>query len=92
MFLFIVLVLICSKKDLGIFLKVGSYGVIFIVMLMVFIVATGIIAFGNTTFMTGSAKDNIATNWSDNERTLVLFNTNFAPLAGILCCGYFLHT
>ena len=25
-------------------------------------------------------------------RTIVLFNANFAPLAGILCTGYFLHT
>jgi len=26
------------------------------------------------------------------NRTLVLFNLNFAPLAGDLCTGYFLHT
>ena len=33
-----------------------------------------------------------ATNWDDNIRTLVTFNLNFAPLAGDLCTGYFLHT
>ena len=32
--------------------------------------------------------------WQDLHgiRTIVLFNANFAPLAGILCTGYFLHT
>jgi len=32
------------------------------------------------------------TNWDNNYRTLVLFNSNFGPLAGILCAGYYLHT
>lgn len=55
--LFAILVLICSKKDLGIFLRIGSFGVAFIIFLMVFIIATGIIAFGDTTFMIGAASD-----------------------------------
>ena len=34
------------------------------------------------------------TIWQDLHgiRTIVLFNANFAPLGGILCQGYFLHT
>ena len=53
-FLFVVLVLICSKKDLAIFMRIGSFGVIFIIFLMAFIMATGFIAIGDTSFVTGS--------------------------------------
>ena len=42
--LFTILVIVCSKKDLAIFLRIGSFGVIFIIMLVVFIIAMGIIA------------------------------------------------
>ena len=52
--LFVVLVIICSKKDLAIFLRIGSFGVIFIIFLVVFIIAMGIIALFNTNFVVGS--------------------------------------
>ena len=73
-------------------MSIGSYGVIFLVLLMSFMVAMGFIAMGNTTFVVGSAADSDQTQWDSSMRTLVLFNTNFSPLAGILCAGYFLHT
>ena len=40
--LFVVLYIICNKKDIKIFMKIGSYGVIFVIMLMLFIIYTGI--------------------------------------------------
>lgn len=91
--LYPILILITSKKDLSIFMKVGSFGVIFIVFLMVFIVAVGIRAFGNSEFTLGTMDESDNTDWlNTSERTLVMFNLNFAPLAGDLCTGYFLHT
>lgn len=90
--LFPVLVYLCSKKDLSVFMKVGSIGVIFIVFLMGFIIFVGANAFSNTEFVIGTMAESDETNWSDPQRTLVMFNLNFAPLAGILCTGYFLHT
>lgn len=42
LFLFAVLVLICSKKDLSIFQKLSSVGAIFVITLMVFIVVVGV--------------------------------------------------
>jgi hypothetical protein len=47
-------VIICSKKDLAIFMRIGSFGVVFVVLLIAFIVAMGIIALGDTTFVIGS--------------------------------------
>jgi amino acid permease len=52
--LFPILVYVCSKKDLSIFMKVGSVGVIFIVFLMVFIIYVGVAALTNTEFMWGT--------------------------------------
>ena len=91
--LFVVLVIICNKKDINIFMRIGSFGIIFVVFLMIFIIATGVIAFTDTTFSVGSTADSDATDWGHSDgRILVMFNLNFSPLLGILCTGYFLHT
>lgn len=87
-----VLILLTAKKDLSIFMKVGSIGVIFIAFLMLFIISVGIKAFTNTDFAIGTMAESDNSDWSTNMRTLVAFNLNFAPLAGDLCAGYFLHT
>merc|ERR1719469_1088036 len=72
-------------------MKVGSFGVVFIFFLIMFIVVTGILALSNTEFMIGSDQSSNDTNWSEGLRTLTLANSSFAPLAGILGLGYFLH-
>ena len=72
-------------------MKVGAYGVIFIFMLIIFIIVTGIVAFTNTEFMVGPANDVNGTNWSEGLRTITMVHSNFSPLAGILGLGYFLH-
>ena len=79
------------RKDLGIFMKVGSFGVIFVFMLIIFIVMTGVVALTNTEFMVGTPEQASQTDWSSSLRTLSFFNSNFSPLAGILGLGYFLH-
>jgi hypothetical protein len=73
-------------------MRVGSFGVIFIVFLVGFIIFVGANAFSNTQFSFGTMAESNATDWLQPERVLVLFNLNFAPLAGDLCTGYFLHT
>ena len=72
-------------------MKVGSIGVIFIFMLIIFIVVTGIIALTKTEFMISTPEMAAETDWSDNLRTLMMTNTNFSPLAGIFGLGYYLH-
>ena len=57
LFLFVILVILCSKKDMQIFMKIGSFGVIFIIILMIFIMAVGILAFTDTEFAIGSAQE-----------------------------------
>lgn len=62
-------------KDLKVFMKVGSFGIVFVVFLMIFIVSTGIISLGNTSFSIGPAYVSDSTDWSTNSRTLVMFST-----------------
>jgi len=91
-FLGIILIAICSKKDLGVFMRIGSLGVIFIMLFVVYIIYSFIYAEKTTQFSFGTEAQSDDTNWLDPDRTLVLFNSNFGPLAGILCAGYYLHT
>lgn len=62
--------------------------------LLIFITSVGVMGLTNTEYQFGTAAQAMETDWSqqDTARTLVLFNTNFSPIAGILCAGYFLHT
>jgi len=45
-----ILILLTMKKDLSIFMRVGSFGVIFILFLMLFIVTVGVKSLDNTEF------------------------------------------
>lgn len=54
---------ICSKKDIKIFMKIGSYGVIPVVLLMLFIMYTGIKSMTNTNFSIGSSAQANETNY-----------------------------
>lgn len=42
--LFFVGILICSKKDLSIFLKIGSFGAICLIMLLIFMIGLGVLS------------------------------------------------
>ena len=90
--IFIVVTAVCSKKDMAIFMKIGSFGVIFVCMLMVFIIYTGILSLTNTDFSIGTTEESNETVWTEDKRTLVMFYGNYPQLLGVLCAGYFLHT
>lgn len=83
---------ITLKKDLSIFIKLMSFGSIFIISLILFIIGFGFYAIATTNFdmLTPSEKVNI--DFTSDTRYLRLFNTDFSPLAGLLGIGYFLHT
>ena len=57
LFIFLILTLICLRTDLSFFMKVSSAGVIFIVILIIFIAVTGLKATRNTDFVTGTAEE-----------------------------------
>ena len=93
--LFPVLIILSSKKDLSIFQKLSSFGVMFVLFLICFIIYIGIMSFTDTNFVIGSSMDAFnmtIQQWNESTRYIVLVNKNFSPLAGLLCVGYFLHT
>ena len=64
LFMFVICVILCSKKDLEIFMRVGSYGIIFVIALMVFVISVGIVALGNTNFTHGNMYESNLSDWS----------------------------
>jgi len=89
--LFLFVSVISLKTDLTIFMRASSVGIIFLIMMMIFIVAQGVKALFNTEFTVGDAEQSNATDWTTQERTITLVNDNFSPIAGVLCAGYCLH-
>lgn len=90
--MFFILTVITSMKNIKLFMKISSIGVIFVIMLMVFIMYTGILSLTNTNFSIGTMEESDNSNWDSDQRTLVLFYKQYPSMLGILCSGYFLHT
>ena len=81
-----ILLLLTAIRNLSVFVKISTFGVIFIFMIIVFIIGVGIYAFTNTHFI--FTPPEIA----DKESSWIkLFNGSFGPLMGILGGGYYLH-
>lgn len=85
---------ICSKQNLGVFIRLGSLGAIFVSMFVLGIVSLGAYGWVSTEYQIGTTLENKATVWDEAKgvRTIVLFTANFSPLASLLNTGYYLHT
>ncbi len=89
---FVVEFFITMKRDLSIFIKLMSYGSIFIISLILFIIACGFYSIATTDFKIVPPGTPLIFPPDSKERYLRLFNTDFSPLAGLLGVGFFLHT
>ena len=96
-FEFIKLVSIGMKKDLTIFIKMGSIGAFCVMCLISFVIIYGFVSLSNTDYVTTLDRDTGNDHgllWQDPNSSiqeLLLFNSSFSNLAGILCAGYFIH-
>ena len=106
-FEYFLLVSVAMKKDLTIFIKMGSLGAVCVTSLIGFVVIYGGLALGNTTFDFGwapTAANNQGAVWASNDikgkggdwtsssvPTVLMYNVGGASLAGVLCAGYFIH-
>jgi hypothetical protein len=97
MLVFIGLFLISLKKDLKIFIKINTFGALFIILIVLFIIVVGVYGLATTKyeiFLTkapNSTEIISAINGVEQASPIALFNLNFAPLMGIFGCGYYLH-
>ena len=95
LFEYVLLVSISMKKDLTIFIKMGSLGAICVTTLITFVVIYGFIAIATTDykFDFGPTEHNHkGAAWVDGSApTLLMYNAGGSALAGVLCAGYFIH-
>ena len=76
------------KKDIGFLVKLSSYGIYFISILIIFQIYVGISSLINTDFYFAYKKNKT----DSNKRYLLLFGENPAIMAGAISLGYFCHT
>ena len=61
--LLLLLTIICWKTELSFFMQVSSAGVIFLMLLILYIMLKGFQAFGNTDFIIGTPEEPDDTDW-----------------------------
>lgn len=76
-----------SKKDISLFIKINSIGVVFVCIILFFIFSYGFYAFSNTTFKISNEKN----DFNSDVRNISLFRSSFNSLAGMMTLGYYLH-
>lgn len=79
-----------NKRDLSIFIRLSTYGVICVCLILAFIFGVSVYSFTNTNYQ-------VSVYGNDHMHTaeysqINLISLNFPALAGALGCGYFLHT
>lgn len=84
-------------RDLQIFVRINSYGVIFITLVILFICGMGFYAFGNTSYTTNQTTFDTYLTESEVDPSIpylafvALFGKQFAKLMGILGGGFYFH-
>ena len=82
----VVLFIIICYGNIKFFIKLNSYGTIFTIFVISFIVYYGLVSFTNTDFVVGQSVEKLL-----NQSNINLFKSNFAPLAGMSTLGFCLH-
>ena len=90
LFMYVILVSVAMKKDLTIFIKLSSIGVICVICLIAFVFGFGIysISTSDYSFDLSDASETVPL---PDQSQILLFNSQFSNLAGVLCAGYFIH-
>lgn len=86
-----------AVRDLQIFVKINSYGVIFIFLIILFVCGVGIYGFIDTVYTTSETEfqqyeQQISEGLTPDYLALIyLVNSHFAKLMGILGGGFYFH-
>ena len=76
------------RKEIGLLVKLSSYGIYFISILIIYVIVIGI----KSLFTTNFHFDYIQNVESSKDRYLLLYGENPSLLAGALSLGYFCHS
>jgi amino acid permease len=88
--MYVILVSVSMKKDLSIFIKLSSIGVLCVISLILFVIGFGFHSIGNTSYTIDTSPSSMGTGSKFNQH-LLLVNSQFSNLAGCLCAGFFIH-
>lgn len=85
------------RRDLAIFVKLGFLGAACVTFMIVFVIIYGVIGLSNTEYEivpSPSHSESGGKLWvvpGMEKQDILMFNSQFSSLAGILCAGYFIH-
>jgi len=92
---FLYLFILTARRDMSIFIKINTFGVIFTMIIILFIIYVGITGLRTSEFVYVMYKDNTGEDYSNhlpNGKTeILLFAKNYSHLMGILGGGFYLH-
>ena len=85
--------LMTARRDLKVFIKINSYGVIFVIGIIVCIISIGVYSLTSTQYTFNIAKYNDHINSGDPSYLayINLASKSFPPLMGILGGGFYFH-
>ena len=90
---FLYLFILTARRDMSIFIKINTFGVIFTMIIITFIVIVGITGLAKTDYVFTMYKDN--TNplppLPGKQTEILLFASGYSHLMGILGGGFYLH-
>jgi len=94
---FIYLFILTARRDMSIFIKINTFGVIFTMIIITFIITVGITGLRNCDYEYTMYKDNngpdyVPNNLLPNGKTeILLFASGYSHLMGVLGGGFYLH-
>ena len=88
--IFIILFVVALKRDLRIFIKINTYGVIFTMIIITFIVCVGLTGIYHGGYEYALKVDNKADETIDTDK-MILFASAYSHLMGTLGGGFYLH-
>ena len=97
MIIFVIVYVMGIPKDVSIYAKINSFGVVFIGIIIVFILGLGFYSLSNTDFTTNEATfEKFKEEYAKDQKTpyvsyIDIASENFAPIMGILGGGYYFH-
>mmetsp|Transcript_11045 Transcript_11045/g.13962 ORF Transcript_11045/g.13962 Transcript_11045/m.13962 type:complete len:265 (-) Transcript_11045:544-1338(-) len=95
--IFAIVFAMVAPRNVGIYNKINSFGVIFIGIIILFTISVGVYSFSNTSYTLDESKydaykaDRAADRPYEYVSWIKLFSTPYGPLMGILGGGYYFH-
>lgn len=94
---FLYLFILTARRDMSIFIKINTFGVIFTMIIITFIITVGITGLRNCDYEYTLYKDNNGADYvpnnllPDGKTEILLFGSAYSHLMGVLGGGFYLH-